>query len=164
MSEQILKEEARNQVVLMAKRTAMLYQSFAETLVEKLGRDQAEDIILEAVKLFGKTCGERIQKGVKDKDLELTISNYFQIPDLPKLAWDLSSEMVEKDKELKVDVSYCPLAEQWLEDMDPKLARLYCYVDQAKFSAYSPEITCTHTNNILDGNDKCTLLIQKKED
>ncbi|QGU94526.1 hypothetical protein GOM49_04920 [Clostridium bovifaecis] len=162
MSDKISRSEAKEQVVLMAKRTAMLYQSFAETLVNKFGSDDAEKIILEAINLFGKTCGERIQNGVRNKGLELTITNFYEIPDLPKLGWELSSETVEKDKEQVVDVSYCPLAEQWLEGMDPKLARLYCYVDQAKFSTYNPEIKCTHTNNMLDGDDKCTLLIQNK--
>ena len=161
MSENITTQEAREQVVLGVQRTAMLYQSFAETLLKKFGREEAEKLILEAIHDFGKSCGERVQKGVKEKNLECTLTNYFQIPDLPKLGWDLISETVEKDKELKVDVSYCPLAEQWLQDMDPKLARLYCYVDQAKFSSYNPDIQCTHTNNMLDGDEKCTLLIQK---
>lgn len=163
MTEMITRKEAREQVVLMAQRTAMLYQAFAEVLVKKLGNEEGKETILEAINLFGKTCGERIQSAVKDKDLELNITNYFTIPDLPKLGWDLSSETVEKDQEVRVDVSYCPLAEQWLKDMDPELARLYCYVDQAKFSGYSPEVKCTHTNNMLDGDDKCTLLIQKQE-
>lgn len=163
MSEQISKEEAKKQVVLMAQRTAKLYQAFAETLVERFGKEETKEIISDAIYLFGKASGERVQKGVKEKNLDLTISNYSKISDLPSVGWEMESEVLEEDKDLKVDVSYCPLAEEWLKDMDPELARLYCYVDQAKYSTYNPDITCTHTRNMLDGDEKCTLRIRKNK-
>jgi len=138
--EKINTDEAREQVVLLAKRTAMLYQAFAETLKEELGDEESEKLVLKSIDKFGTMCGQRIAEGVEELGLDLSISNYFKIPDLPKLGWEIESDMIEKDVKLRADVHYCPLADHWLEDMDLQLARLYCYVDQAKFSAYNPKI------------------------
>lgn len=161
-SNQIEREEASKQVLVMAKRTAMLYKSFAEVLQEELGEQKAKEVILKAINKYGYMCGKRIAEGVEDMGLDLSISNYFKIPDLPELGWDIESSMIETDKKLEAVVHYCPLAEYWLENMDSKIARLYCYVDQAKFSAYNPNIKCTHAKNFLDGDEVCKLIIEKE--
>jgi len=163
MSETVSKEEAKEQVVIMAERTAMLYQSFAEVMQEKLGDEKAKELILEAINMFGTLCGERVRRGVEKQNLEHSLDNYFKFPDLPKYGWDTASKKNDKDNKLEVDVFYCPLADYWLENMDPCIARLYCFVDQAKFSGYNPKLKCTHTKNMLDGDQKCTLLIEQEE-
>ncbi|MBS4023175.1 MAG: L-2-amino-thiazoline-4-carboxylic acid hydrolase [Dethiobacter sp.] len=161
MTEFITKEEAKNQVVLMAKRFAMVYGAFAEVLLREYGEERAKELITLAIKSYGDKCGETVREGVTKLGLEHSLANYFKVPDLPELGWELQSETPEEG-ELKIDVSYCPLAEHWKSNEMAVLGRLYCYVDQAKFSSYNPNIECLHTKNVLDGDKGCTILVRKK--
>jgi hypothetical protein len=162
LSQCITSEEAKKQVILMAKRCAMLYQAFAEVLLKECGEERAKDLITQAIKLYGDRSGENVREGVKKMGLELSIANYFKVPDLPSLGWERQSETSEEG-EVTANVSYCPLAEHWISEEVAALGRMYCYVDQAKFSSYNPDIECLHTKNVLDGDNGCTLLIRKKD-
>ena len=84
-------EEAKEQVVLMAKRCAMVYEAFAEVLLKECGEEKARELILQAVNAYGSKCGEAVRKGVVDKGLELSIANYFTVPDLPTVGWESQS-------------------------------------------------------------------------
>ena len=162
MEKKISREEAEQQVVLLAKRCALLYQSFAEVLVEELGEDKGREIAARAIEKYGTRCGSQVRKGVEGQGLDLTLPNYFTVPDLPSMGW-VTEQKALKDEELEVDVLYCPLAEHWLAEGKASLGRLYCYVDQAKFSAYNPEYQCVHRKNVLDGDDRCTFHVSKKK-
>ncbi len=162
MKNQFSREEAGQQVVLMAKRTALLYQTFAEILMEELGEEKGMEAVARVVKAYGTKCGSMVRKGVEAKGLALSLPNYFSVPDLPKVGW-VTDQKTLKEDELEVDILYCPMAEQWQEEGKDELGRLYCWVDQAKFAAYDPDLECTHVKNVFDGDKKCTLSVRKKK-
>ncbi len=60
--------------------------------------------------------------------------------------------------------SVCPLAAYWLDKGAADLGRLYCHVDQAKYTAFDPESECRHLKNVLDGDDGCQVVGKKKTD
>ncbi len=41
------------------------------------------------------------------------------------------------------------------------MGRIYCYMDQAKYTAYNPELKCVHVKNILDVDPYCELAVRK---
>ena len=163
MTETYSKEEAGQQVILMAKRCALLYQVFAEALVEEMGEEKGKEIIKKVIEKYGNACGLAVKKGVEEKGLGLSLENYNKGPDLPQVGWKTYEKTLSEDG-LEVDVLYCPMAEQWLAGGGAKLGRLYCYVDQAKYAAYNPVLECIHENNVLDGDDKCTIVVQQRRE
>jgi predicted ArsR family transcriptional regulator len=156
------KDEASQQVILLAKRCALLYQVFAEALVDELGEEKGRQAIGKAIRRYGTISGSAVRKGVEEQGLDLFMENYGKIPDLPHTGWVTEQRSIAEDS-LEVDVLYCPMAEQWLAGGAAELGRLYCYVDQAKYAAFNPDLECVHEKNVLDGDEKCTIVVRRKK-
>jgi nitroreductase/predicted hydrocarbon binding protein len=157
--EKILKEEVLLQIQAALRRAALLYHSFAQTLLEEHGKEKGEELIRKAIDEYGAIIGGEARKKAQHKGLSLTPENFAS--DLPDIAWE--TETIIVDGEERVRVHNCPLASEWHEWSDPQMARLYCYVDQAKIKAYNPDYECIHIKNILDGDPYCELAIRKTD-
>lgn len=153
-------DKTTEQVLLMARRTALLYHSMAEVLIEKLGDKKAKEILKEAIWRYGTECGEQVKNEVLEMGLPLTLENYSKGEDLPQFGWE--AKTVKKEGKEYIQVDFCPLAATWLEKSNPEIARIYCYVDQAKYLSYNG-IKCTHLKNKLDG-DPCCLFDFSEQD
>lgn len=143
-------------VWLMARRMALLYYHMASAIVDRLGQEEGEKLIKDAVWAYGEACGRRVRDSVLDQQLPLDAANYGKIPDLPSKGW------VNEPRD-KGATSFCPLAAEWKELGAERLGRLYCWVDQAKLHAYNPAYEVTHTKNVLDGDDCCVIDVVKKD-
>ncbi len=162
--EMVSKEECSRQVGLMARRTALLHYFFSKTIISRLGEEEGKKLISEAIWAYGNYCGASVRKKVEEMGLPLTEENYDKVPDLPEYGWD-TEVITLKDGEVRPIASYCPIAASIKElgsDAE-KIGRLYCYVDQAKYHAYNPDIEFVHTKNILDGDPYCEFLVRKAE-
>jgi len=157
--EMISKKEALQQIQFALRRTAMIYHYFCETLVKELGEEKAMELTRKAVDAYGNRIGLEARKKAQEKGLSITPENFES--DLPDMAW--KTETLVIDNEERVRVHHCPLAAEWLEWGDPKKARLYCYVDQAKMKGFNPEFEYIHFKNLLDGDSYCELGIRQKE-
>ncbi len=157
--EMISKKEALRQIQFALRRTAMIYHYFYETLTEELGEEKAMELTRKAVDAYGNRIGLEARKKAQEKGLSVTPENFES--DLPDMAWKTETMVI--DNEERVRVHHCPLAAEWLEWGDPKKARLYCYVDQAKMRGFNPEFEYIHFKNILDGDPYCELGIRQKE-
>ena len=149
-------EECTTEVRLMARRTALLFAAFAETLLDEFGEEQARRLISKAVWSYGQACGRAVRAEVERQGLEINQENYAKARDLPRLGWEGSS-LTTPEGEVHPIVTYCPLADVF-KSLGPnmqKLGRLYCAVDQAKQQAYLPEMECIHVKNVLDGDAFC---------
>ena len=94
------------------------------------------------------------------KGLPLIRENFQD--DLPDLGW-ADREKVEVEGEKRSRTYTCHLAKVWQELGAPELGRIYCFVDQAKYEAYNPEMECVHTKNVLDGDPYCELAVRPKK-
>jgi len=146
-------------VWLMARRAALLYHYFAKAIVERLGADEGARLIRQAVWAYGEHCGGAVREGVLARGLPLTPENFRKVPDLPSRGWR-SEEAVLPDGRRQSRTVLCPLARTWREiGTSPALARLYCFVDQAKIAAYNgDELECVHAHNVLDGDEFCEIV------
>ncbi len=157
--EVIEKEEALRQINLALRRTAMLYQAFGETLIEAFGRERGIELIQKAVKAYGTHVGSAAQEKARKKGVKLTPENFES--DLPVLAWKAEEVIVDGEKRKRVH--FCPIAKDLLETQDNDIARLYCWVDQAKMHAFNPEYEFLHLKNLMDGDPYCELVVRPVE-
>jgi hypothetical protein len=155
--ELLTKEEATRQVLSIVKRMALLHYSFARTLVEKLGEKKGKEIAREAAEFYGELVGKKVLQNTLAKGLQPIPENYQE--DLPSLGWNIERVIIEGEPRARVHD--CNLAQVWKELGEPSLGRLYCYMDQAKYAAYSPELECIHVKNILDGDPYCELAVRQ---
>jgi nitroreductase len=155
--EQMSRQEALNQIQAALRRAALLYHCFSKTLVEEYGEKRGEELIRKSIDEYGTFIGEEARQKAKKQGLSLTPENFES--DLPDISWEVKTVFV--DGEERARVHHCPLAAEWLEWGDPKMARLYCYVDQAKMRAYNPDYEYVHIKNVLEGDSYCELAIRK---
>lgn len=154
-------EYTREQVRLMARRTALLYAAFAQAVVRELGEERGRELVREAVRVYGEACGEAVRRQVEEQGLENTPQNYAQGKDLPEVGWD-RAEVALADGSTASVVQSCPIAEVFLERGIPELGRLYCGVDQAKQNAYNPVYEFVHAANVLDGDPYCRFVLRRR--
>ncbi|MGQ9694044.1 MAG: L-2-amino-thiazoline-4-carboxylic acid hydrolase [Thermodesulfobacteriota bacterium] len=155
----ISKEEAGKQVRSIIDRLALLYYAFAKALIAELGEEKGRTLIKEAIQAYGEIVGKRVRERTLTKDLPLEAENFQD--DLPALGW-AEKEVVEVEGEKRARIYLCPLAKSWQELGAAELGRIYCFVDQAKYAAYNPELICVHTKNVLDGDSFCEIAVRKK--
>lgn len=154
-------EECGRQVGLMARRTAFLHYAFSKAILSRLGEEEGKKLISEAIWAYGNYCGRRVLEKVEELGLPLTEENFEKVPDLPEYGWKTGTTTMA-DGEVRPIASYCPIAAGFKE-LGPeaeKIGRLYCYVDQAKYNAYNPDIEFIHTKNLLDGDPYCEFLVR----
>ena len=158
--EMISKDEALSQLKSMITRTALIHYAFTKTIMDELGKEKGKELVKKAIQFYGEMVGKRVREKTLAKGLP-TLAENFQ-DDLPALGW-ASREKVIVDGEKRARVHTCYLAEAWKELGVPEIGRLYCFVDQAKYEAYNPELECVHTKNVLDGDPYCELAVRTKK-
>lgn len=159
-NETVSRKEARQQMKNMISRTALLHLAFTQTLIEELGEENGKAMALKAIKRYGDLVGKKARKRAEEKGVPFTRENFQD--DLPSLGWH-NREKVIVDGEDRARVHTCYLADTWKELGVPKIGRIYCFVDQAKYEAFNPDLECVHTKNVLDGDPFCELAIRSKK-
>jgi hypothetical protein len=157
--EMFTKGEATRQVLSIVNRMALLHYSYAKTLNRELGAKKGKEVTRKAIDFYGRQVGKQVKEKTKAKGLQTLLENYQE--DLPLLGWNM--EKVVVDGEPRVRIYDCNLAKAWNELGEPGLGRLYCYMDQAKYTAYNPKLECVHAKNTLDGDPCCELAIRAKK-
>jgi hypothetical protein len=149
-------EEATRQVLSIVNRMALLHYSYAKTLTRELGAKKGKEVIRKAIDFYGRQVGKQVREKTRAKGLKTFLENYQE--DLPLLGWNM--EKVVVTGEPRIRIHDCNLAKAWNQLGDPALGRLYCYMDQAKYTAYNSKLECIHEKNTLDGDPYCELAIR----
>ncbi|RPJ42326.1 MAG: hypothetical protein EHM27_03205 [Deltaproteobacteria bacterium] len=157
--EMLTKEDATREVLSIVNRMALLHYSYAKTLIRELGAKKGKEVTRKAIDFYGRQVGKQVREKTRAKGLETFLENYQE--DLPLLGWNM--EKVVVDGEPRVRIYDCNLAKAWNALGDPTLGRLYCYMDQAKYTAYNSKLECVHIKNTLDGDPCCELAIRRKK-
>ena len=158
--EMISREEARAQVKSMVTRAALIHYAFTKTLIDELGAEKGKTLAKKAIQLYGGLVGKRVKERTMAKGLPLLPENFLD--DLPALGWE-ERETLEVEGDMRARIYACHLARVWQELGAPEMGRIYCFVDQAKYQAYNPELECVHTRNALDGDPYCELAVRKRK-
>ncbi len=155
------KGTAEKDVILIAKRLASLYLHFYQDLVKELGEEKAKEITQRVIKKYGEESGIETRKTIEKMGLNPEKENFSKGSDLPSMGWKTEKKNYP-DGRCNTKITYCPFAEFWIEKGAEKFGRLYCFVDQAKYSGFNPKLECLHEKNVLDGDPYCELAIKKK--
>lgn len=147
-------------VIIMAKRLALLYYYFVVNLQNTFSEQELDELLERVIWQYGTHCGQEVKKRVEEKTLPVTIENFSKGEDLPKTGWQKSVVNSDRNNRI-VDITYCPFAEVWKNLNMEKWGRKYCLVDQAKYHAYNNS-RCFHDKNLLDGDSRCRIRIEGK--
>lgn len=161
-------DEAAREVQLSGRRLGLLHLAYAKTLVQVLGEVQGTEVILKAIKHYGKLVGEEAKEAVEAQGLETTPQNFDvgTARSLPMYGNDEGSELLSQRQGLKHSRVYgCTMGKVWLAYGEEKLGSLYCYVDPAKYMYYNPDYKMVHRKNMLvDGGNCCEFEVQRVTD
>ncbi len=144
-----------------SERLALLHLSFARTIVDELGEEEGKKLILKAIKNYGKRVGQAAREKVISQGLEPTPENYGKASDLPEYGMHEGREKVLVDGENRSRAYGCVMGKVWVEQGEPELGRLYCYVDAAKYLAYNPDYKLIHNKALTDGDAYCEFSVRK---
>ncbi len=157
-AEILTRAEAEEQVLLAIRRAALLHAALAEVLTEELGREAGREMVERVIERYGTWIGRAVRRRTEATELEPSPANYRE--DLPALGF--TTEPLAEEP-YRVRIHHCPLAEVWREMGLEELGALYCGVDQAKYRAYNPDLTCRHEVHCLkDGTPYCELVVERE--
>ncbi|MBM7868282.1 hypothetical protein GTO89_15685 [Heliobacterium gestii] len=153
-------DAAQREVRKMADMMAALYRHFSQEIIDAVGEAKGVEIIQNAVWRYGQERGRQHREKVLGQGFPDEPESYTKLPDLPAFGWDV--EKLSATNPSHVRVTYCPFAAHWKEKGFQKIGRLYCAVDQAKYSAFHENSDYAHLQNTLDGDDCCEMICRKK--
>ncbi|HHV42501.1 MAG TPA: L-2-amino-thiazoline-4-carboxylic acid hydrolase [Clostridiaceae bacterium] len=138
-------------VHIMAERLAILYYRMVKNIIAEVGEERAEELVKKIIWEYGTDCGLNARKHVESLGEEAKLENFHLGNDLPSVGWTLEDDRI----------LYCPFADTWKKLDFEKWGRLYCFVDQAKYEGYNPDLRCFHDKNVLDGDDYCIIRVEE---
>jgi hypothetical protein len=161
----ITTDECAQEVILAARRLALLHYHFCRTIIRHLGEPEGQALIQEAIRAYGQHCGSEVREAVEELGLPTSDENYDRVRDLPKYGWETGTVTL-KNGQVRPIITSCPLAElfQSLGAEGVALGRLYCGVDQAKYQAYNRDKVFVHAKNMLDGDPYCEFWIKDRQE
>ena len=157
MDERVMdKEEAKQNMRIMADRLARFYYWMTQNLIEEIGEERAEVLLKKVIQDYGAETGEMARKAVEEKGLEPTLDNYSRGGDLPSIGWE-AEVLDSRPDSLASKITFCPFAHSWMTRYKgfEKWAKIYCAIDNAKYESYDPKCRCISEKNVLDGDDYC---------
>lgn len=140
-------------------------QLFAVTVrhvLDRLGPEEGEGVIRQAVEEFGRERGRRIAETVKGLGKPLTLKNWLIYSDIDGTNFAVKPYLENKDFVVEVHrCSFMDAAERWgLKDQ----ASLYCkYVDYAILEGYNPDIRLVLESRHDSGKGFCLFRYIMKE-
>ncbi len=62
-------KEAEKEVELISQRLALLHLSYAKAIIDELGEEKGEKLVLKAINNYGKSIGEKRREEIEKKGL-----------------------------------------------------------------------------------------------
>lgn len=123
--------DAENEVKVVTHRLALLHLAFARILVDEFGWEKGKQLVLNAIKEYGRRVAERTRRGHQS---------------LPKYGfWER--------REGKPPL--CELGKIVLEYDEMDIGSLYCLIDPVKTMFANPDKKLVHTKCMTVGDDHC---------
>ncbi len=151
--ETVDKKETSEYIKTVSQRIALLHLSYAKKLTEELGEEKGRELVLEAIKEYGKYIGEARRKEIEEKGLEPTPENFSKGETLSIPPFGMHSR-IERDGD-KMRAYGCVLGKLWKKYGEEELGKLYCYVDAAKYLGFNGDYVQTHTKAMTVGDECC---------
>lgn len=152
---EIDEEQIRQMLGQSARQMGLLYLSIAKEVIEKYG-EEGRRVILEGIRTFGRTRGQRVAERVKRDGKPLTLENFFKFYDVPVTLITRQAEPeIPRHGKLVKRVASCPLADLAKEESQLEIGKLYCEQDFAMLEGYNPELRFEKTASLMEGDKYC---------
>lgn len=139
---------------------AMQYFHFCKVLYENFGRDQAMDLVRQAIYNLAIDRSEQMRQRAQAQGVGMdTVEDYRAVTDLPKCGW-----VPEWGKD------HCPYGALWRTyfDKNPwfrEFAPFYCdVIDTTTIENFTRRLSHRITNNVMLGGEKCERIYYECDD
>ena len=141
---------------------AQLFSSVAKLVIEKLGNEEGEKLLKDAVEYFGKERGKRIAERVKSEGKPLTFKNWLIYTDIDSSNFRPIASVEDGDFIAKIrHCTFYNAAEEWGLG---EFAKIYCkYVDYKILEGYNPDIKLILKERQVTGKNHCVFRYIMKE-
>jgi len=142
--------------------TAQLFSTMCKFIIEKMGPEEGEALIKDAVESFAKERGKRIAQSVKKQKKPLSFKNWLIYTDIDGSNFPVKPHIDNCDLVAPVsDCSFHRAAKEWgLEEY----SKYYCkYADYAILDGYNPDVKLILQNRHETGKDECVFRYVMKE-
>ena len=144
---------------------SQLFSSVAKFIIEKLGPEEGEALLKDAVEYFGNERGKHIAKRVKAQGLPLTFKNWLIYTDIDSTKNFRPIANVDNNDDFVVKIKHCTFynsAEEWGLG---EYAKIYCkYVDYAILRGYNPDVKLILKERQATGAKRCIFRYIMKEE
>ncbi|MBW2180666.1 MAG: L-2-amino-thiazoline-4-carboxylic acid hydrolase [Deltaproteobacteria bacterium] len=142
---------------------SQLFSTMAKHIIEKLGPEEGEALIKQAVESFGRERGKRIAEVVQNKGKPLSLANWLIYTDISSKNFGAKPSLPDGDLEAKVgNCIFYNAAEKWGLG---EYAKLYCkYADYAILDGYNPDVKLLLEQRQKTGKDHCLFRYIMKEE
>ncbi len=144
--------------------TAQLFSTIAKHIVNRLGPEEGEAILKNAIEEFGFERGKRIAEKVKSEEKPLTFKNWLIYSDIDSFK-NFRPITTTPDGDFVAKIKHCTFynaAKSWgLEEY----SKIYCkYVDYKILEGYNPDIKLFLKDRHATGKNRCVFRYIIKED
>ncbi len=152
-------KEAEKEVELISQRLALLHLSYAKAIIDELGEEKGEKLVLKAINNYGKSIGEKRREEIEKKGLEPIPENFGEgnVLRIPRFGMHSKLEVTEDSMKLYG----CVMGKLWKEYGEEELGKLYCYVDPAKYLGFNEDFIQVHRKAMPAGDDFCEFVVRR---
>jgi len=122
---------AENEVMVVVNRLTLLHLSYAKTLVDTFGWEKGKQLVLNAIREYGRRVGERMKQGLQSTP---KYGFWERREGKPRLCW---------------------LGKWVAESGEMDIGSLYCLIDPAKNMWVNENEKLIHTKCLTVGDDIC---------
>ncbi len=156
--ETILMEDAKREVELVSERVALLHLSYAKMLTEEFGESRGKELVLKAIKYYGRCIGEKRRDEIEEMGMEPVPHNFGKgdVLRIPRFGMHSGLE----DTGPSVKLHGCVMGKLWRAFGEEDLGKLYCYVDPAKYMGFNPDYIQVHEKAMPAGHGYCEFVVR----
>ncbi len=156
--EMILLKEAAREVELVSRRVALLHLSYAKMLTEEFGERHGKELILKAIKDYGKCIGEKRRDEIEERGMEPVPENFGKGDAMRIPRFGMHSRLEDSGRSMKLHG--CVMGKLWREYGEEDLGKLYCYVDPAKYMGFNEYYIQVHEKAMPAGHEYCEFMVR----
>ncbi len=141
---------------------AILYAFIARSVIETLGKDKGERIVVEAIKTYGKQRGKRMALRAMEDGHTLTMDAYLAYGEWEAGQGEIELSAEQQGSDFKTVISKCPWHDTWKEYDLLDYGKYYCsHIDVALVEGFDPALEINVSSTLTNDSDPCEFLFIK---
>ena len=145
-----MKDNESKEPVAWSTLFCRLFACMSKEIIDRLGEEEGEALIHEAVRQFGIARGQDIARPARAAGCEPDYLSYLPNYDMGR-ADDFTADSVYGDGQVSQLFTQCGFAETWIADGTERYGKLYCdVIDPAIVEGFSADMECIHDKRMYE--------------